>query len=135
MPVDGRGEGRTHVGIADPADAGELLGDDRRLRPTLRRRGEVLPLAAAAGREVRAAGEHAVRARRRHALDAGTQIAGMALDDARRDTVAGCAVGHEDHLSAVMGERVEAEGQALDVELEELSRHPARRAGRASPRW
>jgi hypothetical protein len=127
-----RGQGGLHVGVAEPRHARELLGDDRPLGVALGVRGHVLPLAAAAGREVRAGGRRARGPGGEDRRDARAEVARAALDHVGRDAVAGGGVGHEHHLAAVVRERVEAEGEALDVEDERRLRHgPVRRGPQA----
>jgi len=132
VPVAARGERREDLGVAHACRAGELLGDDRRLRVALRGRRDVLPLAAAAGGEVAAAGEDACGPRLEDLHDAGPGEARTLLHGLGGDPVARRGVGHEHHLAVAVRERVEAVGEPLD--REDVSQSRARRARRASPR-
>ena len=131
LPVAGC-ERRQDLGVAHAGGARELLGDDRRLRVALCGRRHVLPLTAAAGREVAATGQHTRRPRLRHLDDPGADELRVALHGLRHDAVARRAVGHEDHLTVAVRERVEAERQPLDGQ--DVSQSRARRGRGASPR-
>ena len=133
-PVVGGGDRRQHLDVVHAGEACELLGDDRRLRLPLGGRRDVLPLAAAAGGEERAAGKDARRTRAQDRVDLGLQVAAMVRHDARHHPIARRGVGEEDDLPLVMRDRVEAEGKPLDVEDEGLSQPRARPAGGGSPR-
>lgn len=105
-----------------------MLGDDRLLRPALRVGRELLPLASAAGRKRRTAGQYAVRPRSLDGDGTGAEPVAPPLDDVGDDSIAGDDVRDEDDLALVPGDGVDAVAHALDVEGQaHVSRRPARR--------
>src|SRR5207244_10556065 len=93
-----------------------------RLCVARRGRRHALPLAAAAGGKVAAARQHARGPGDEDRGDARAEVAAAPLDHLRLHPVRRRGVWHEHHLPAVVRERVEAEGQALDVEDERILR-------------
>ena len=105
----------------DPAEAPERVVDLRRLVPHLLGVVEVLPGAAAAHAEVRAARRHAARARLEHLDGASLGVAALELRDPGPHAVAGEGPRHEHDQLAVAGDAAPAEGEAVDGEVDLLT--------------
>lgn len=114
------GIARDHVGARelDAGDARERLGRGERLGAELGADFEVLQVAAAAVREVRAGGLAPAGARREQLDDLAAPVVRTALDQANAHPVARRGPRHEDRNAIETPQPVSASDQLLDPEIE-----------------
>ena len=106
--------------VGEPGEALQRVADPLLLRGELRRVGEILEAAAAAGREVGARRDDALGPRRQDVGDDRLGVAALHLRHARANRVARQAAAGEDDEAVEAPDAVPAEGERVDRELELL---------------
>ena len=124
----GRGQGGVHRRVGKPAEPLQRVGDELALEAELRGVIDVLPLAAAADAEVRAARRDARRGRPQHRGEAGLEVVRLELRDLRADAVADGDHALDEHGEPVVeaAEALGRLGEVADVQLDGLAAAEAR---------